>query len=127
LPLKKISSVLDHIWGKHGVEVQKYHDISGFRCADCKLSFKSITFFLKHIDTIHGIHIWYEKGLTRKRVFFDGVLDESPTEEDKTCKKTTVSIPSMNTPLSQRPYEPRKNDDEYLVKQHQRKTIGKTE
>ena len=124
--MKQISSVLDHIWGKHGVEVQKYQNISGFRCADCKLSFKSIIFFLEHIDKTHGIHIWYEKGLTRKRVFFDGVLDEFPTGEDKTCKKTTVSIPNKH-PLSQRPYEARKNDDEDLVKQHQRKTVGKIE
>ena len=81
LPLKQISSVLDHIWSKHGVEVQKYHDIPGFRCADCKLSFKSIVLFLDHIDKTHGIHIWYEKGLTRKRVFFDGILKGSSTED----------------------------------------------
>jgi hypothetical protein len=79
--LKQISSVVDHVWGKHGVEVKKYLNRSVFRCEDCKLSFKSIIFFLEHIDKTHGIHIWYEKGLTRKRVFFDGILKGSSTED----------------------------------------------
>jgi uncharacterized C2H2 Zn-finger protein len=114
--LKQISSVVDHVWGKHGVEVKKYLNRSVFRCKDCNLSFKSIPFFLKHIDKTHGIHIWYEKGLTRKRVFFDGILKGSSTEENK-----TMSIPRKGVPLSQRPHEPRKSDDEDLVKQHQRR------
>ena len=126
LSMKQISSVIDHVWSKHGVEVQKYHNISGFRCANCKLSFKSIIFFLEHIDKTHGIHIWYEKGLTRKRVFFDGILNGSSTEENRT-PKTTMSIPRKGIPLSQCPYEPRKSDNEDLVKQHQRKTVGKIE
>jgi hypothetical protein len=118
LPLKQISSVLNHVWDKHGVEVQKYHNISGFRCADCKLSFKSIIFFLEHIDKTHGIHIWYEKGLLKKRVFFDGIIKGSSTEANGTPK---MSIPRKRVPLSQRPYEPRKSGDEDLVKQHPKK------
>lgn len=107
LLLKQITSVLDHIWSKHGVEVQEYSNMTGFRCADCKISFKNITLFLRHIDKTHGIHIWYEKGLTRKRVFFDGVLTDSTLKEN-----SRLSVPREDVPLSQRPYEPRKSDDE---------------
>ena len=90
--------------------MQKYHNISGFRCGDCKLSFKSIIFFLEHIDKTHGIHIWYEKGLTRKRVFFDGILNDSSAEENRTEKDDHVNS-KKGVPLSQRPYEPRKSEE----------------
>lgn len=123
LLLKQTSSVVDHVWGKHGVEVKKYLNRSVFRCEDCKLSFKSIIFFLEHIDKTHGIHIWYEKGLTRKRVFYDGILKSSSTEENRTPQCQFQE----RVPLSQRPFEPRKSDDEDVVKQHQRKAVGKTE
>jgi uncharacterized C2H2 Zn-finger protein len=111
LLLKQTPSVIDHVWSKHGVEVKKYLNRSVFRCEDCNLSFKSIIFFLKHIDKTHGIHIWYEKGLTRKRVFFDGILDDSSTEENRTQKDDHVNS-KKGVPLSQRPCEPRKSDDE---------------
>jgi uncharacterized C2H2 Zn-finger protein len=88
LDLKQISTVLDHIWSKHGVEVQKYRSLSAFRCSDCEISFKNISLFLRHIDKTHGIHIWYEKGITKKRVFFDGILNEPLKKENKTPEKT---------------------------------------
>lgn len=122
LPLKQISSVIDHVWSKHGVEVKKYLNRSVFRCEDCNLSFSRLPFFLSHLDRTHRIHIWYEKGLARKRVFFDGILRDSSTEENR-----TLAVPRKEVPLSQRPYEPRKSDDEDLARQHQRKTVGKTE
>lgn len=92
LLLKQVSSVIDHVWGKHGVEVKKYPNRSVFRCEDCNISFGSIISFLKHIDGTHGIHIWYEKGLTRKKVFFDGILKGSSTEGDRATRAHTLKL-----------------------------------
>lgn len=124
LPFGHITSVLEHIWSEHGIEVQKYHNITGFRCAECKTSFKSIVFFLKHMDKTHGIHIWYEKGLTRKRIFFDGILKDDMTKEDRRAPKAITkkerkaprdswAMDDWNSvPLSKRPFEPRKKDSD---------------
>ena len=140
LLLKNISSVVNHVWDEHKIEITKklqmvkraedarlplkkigIQQVSGFRCEECNVTLRDVPSFLVHLDKIHDIHIWYEKGLTRKRVFFDGILDDSPTEENRAYKKTAMSISKKSVPLSQRPYEPRKSDDEDLVKQHHRK------
>lgn len=106
LDLKRISIVLDHIWSKHGVEVQKYQTRSAFRCADCEISFKSISLFLRHIDKTHGIHIWYEKGLTRKRVFFDGILDENiASEVEREVERREMAQSQKFLPISKAPFE----------------------
>lgn len=137
LLLKNISSVVNHVWDEHNIEVTKIlqpvkraedarlplqttaiERVSGFRCEECNVSLGDVSSFLAHLDKTHGIHIWYEKGLIKKRIFFDGILDDSLTE-DRTDKKTPIS--KSNIPLSQRPYKPRKSDDEDLIKQYQRK------
>ena len=119
LLLKNLDSVLNHVWDKHEIEVSKVlepirraedsrlppretsrHTICGFRCEDCKVSLSNVTAFFAHLDEIHGIHIWYEKGLTRKRVYFDGVLET-------TTKDNTKQLSKKNIPLSKRPHEPR--------------------
>jgi len=120
LPLKHISSVIDHVWGKHGIEVTKIwrpllrsEDArlpkrrsgkrrSGFRCEKCNVSLSNISSLLNHLDREHGIHVWYEKGLLQKRVYYDGVLEDALTEE--------VSEKREYIPLSQLPYEPRTGD-----------------
>jgi uncharacterized C2H2 Zn-finger protein len=69
-----------------------------FRCERCNVVLKDTSSFLAHLDKWHRIHIWYEKGLTRKRVFFDGILSDSSRDEDR-----TMSIPSKRVPLQARP------------------------
>ena len=73
-------------------------------------NFQSIRLFLDHVDKAHGIHIWYEKGLTKKKVFFDGTLDLHParTEADD---KATPNSSERDVPLSKRPFEPRKKNE----------------
>jgi|MudIll2142460700_1097286.scaffolds.fasta_scaffold1089008_1 hypothetical protein len=83
LLLKQIGSLIEHVWGKHGIEAKKYPNRSIFMCKECNLPFGSISLFLNHIDKAHGIHIWYEKGLTKRRIFFDGTLSENLTGETK--------------------------------------------
>lgn len=121
LSLKNISSVIDHVWAKHKIEVAKeWHPliraedarlppkktgsqrVTGFRCEDCNVSLTGAPSFLTHLDRMHGIHIWYEKGLTRKRIFFDGILNASSARDELGQQKFI--------PLSKRPYEPRKSD-----------------
>jgi len=123
LLLKSITSVLDHVWAKHKIEVTKiWHSViraedtrlppmetsnrkvSGFRCENCKVSFSKASSVLVHLDKTHGIHIWYEKGLTKKRVYFDGILDKSRVS----MRATADTAEKEFVPLSQRPYEPRK-------------------
>lgn len=96
-----------------------------FRCKRCNVVLKDTPSFLAHLDKWHRVHIWYEKGLTRKGVFFDGILNGSSTEENRTTN-TAMSTLGKGVPLSQRPYDPRKSDDEDAIKQHQRKAVGKT-
>lgn len=129
LLLKSISSVLDHVWAEHKIEVAKMwqqvtksedahlpprntgkQKISGFQCGDCKVSMKDIPSFLAHLDKMHGIHIWYERGLTRKRVYFDGILDS--TAKGKTEQQKLLSVSKKNIPLSKLPYEPRKSNSD---------------
>ena len=100
--LKNISQVIDHVWSKHKIEVVKIWQpvlraedarltkrrtgkkrVSGFRCEECNVSLRNISSLLTHLDKKHGIHIWYEKGLRRKRLFLDGILDDTPTKETK--------------------------------------------
>ena len=113
---RSITSVLNHVWDKHGVEVVKKwiaksedarlplretnkKRVSGFRCEECNVSFGNIISLLTHLDRKHGIHIWYERGIAKKRVFFDGILEDTLTEEGR--KKREM------IPLSKRPLKPR--------------------
>jgi hypothetical protein len=126
LALKAVPQVLEHVWNKHGIEATKQlqavvraedarsllkptgkQKVSGYRCEACKVSLEGFKPFLTHIDKMHGIHIWYEKGLTKKRVFFDGVLESTSagrTEQQKLLQANRRE----NIPLSKRLYEPRK-------------------
>ena len=72
---------------------------SGFQCKECNVSLSNISSLLNHYDRKHGIHIWYEKGVLRKRIFYDGTLEDTITEE--------VTEKRKYIPLSQLPYEPR--------------------
>ena len=120
--LKSISSVIDHVWAKHRIEVSKIWQpieraedarlplkktgvkrVSGFRCEDCKVSLGNILSLLSHLDRVHRIHIWYEKGLTRKRVFLDGILDNVSTG-GRVEKKEYI-------PICKPPYNPRISDE----------------
>jgi hypothetical protein len=81
--LKNISSVIDHVWAKHKIEVAKEwqplfqaedarlpqkqtgkQKASGFRCEACQVSLKDVHSFFLHLDKVHDAHLWYEKGLT---------------------------------------------------------------
>lgn len=87
-----------------------------FRCADCKSSFKSISLFLRHIDKTHGIHIWYEKGLTRKRVFFNGILDENTASEvEREVERREMAQSQKVLSISKPPFEHEKGIPERKV------------
>src|SRR3989304_5549091 len=92
--LKTITAIINHVWSEHGIVLEKVWQlvvrsedahippektnrkkVSGFRCEDCKVFLEGNRSFLDHLDKIHRIHIWYEKGLDRKRIYFDGVLE----------------------------------------------------
>lgn len=88
----------------------KQMKVIGFRCEECDIFLRSIILLLKHLDSEHGVHIWYERGLTRKRVFFDGILKDDLTKEERRGSITQVSGNAV--PLSKRPFEPRKKDYE---------------
>jgi hypothetical protein len=60
---------------------------------------------LRHLDKTHDIHIWYERGLTKKRVYLDGILSTKAEQQE------LLSPSKKNTPLSKRPYEPRKSEE----------------
>jgi len=51
-----------------------------FRCENCNVVLKDAPSFLAHLYKWHRIHISYQKGLSGKRVFFDGILKGSSTE-----------------------------------------------
>lgn len=84
--------------------------MSGFCCEECDVLLESIPKLLNHLDEAHGVHVWYERGMTRKRVFFDGILEDKLSEE----KEQNWQPHSLRgaVPLSKRPYEPRKSDEE---------------
>ena len=111
LPLKTINSVIEHIFNKHSVVVEKDQSFSGFRCEECEVYLNQIIPFLSHMDKIHGIHIWYERGLVRKKVFFDGTLSQSSKDAEPNKNESTDTV-RHNVPISKRPYLPRK-DSEY--------------
>jgi hypothetical protein len=129
LPMKFVSSVVSHVYGKHGIEVtrekqmiQRAYDarsaskqikirLKGFRCKECDLSLDDVVAFLSHIHHVHGIHIWYEKGLERKKVFFDGTLEEVSANNEAGGKEF-IPVSKRCVPISQRPYEPRKSSKE---------------
>ena len=125
LPMKSIPSVLEHVFGKHGIEVARTQRkveraddahsalrrtvvyFKGFRCEECNLPLDHTVALLNHIDRAHGIHIWYERGLTSKKVFFDGTLNEPPTATEADEKKQ-APITYKHIPLSQHRYELRR-------------------
>lgn len=128
LLLKSISSVINHVWDNHKVEVAKIQKhvlkaedarlprkrtgkirVSGYRCEECNVSLSNISSLLDHLDRKHGIHIWYEKGIASKRLFLDGILDDKPTRETKK-KQEWVPISKDYKPISQRPHKPGKSD-----------------
>ncbi len=119
--LKTITTVVEHVWAEHKIEVARRwqsvlrsedarlppsetrrQKVSGFRCEDYDASLSNVSSFLAHLDQVHAIHIWYERGLTKKRVFFDGILNEASRVE-----KARSSTSKENIPLSKRPHEPR--------------------
>jgi hypothetical protein len=116
---RNIASIIDHIWVKHSLIVErklksvwiaedsrqslrkkKKKRVSSYRCTDCNVLLGKTLSLLRHLDEKHGIHIWYERGLTKKRVFFDGILEDTVTEERRKKKEWI--------PLSKRPFEPRR-------------------
>ena len=124
-----ITKVIKHVWRKHRIELSRkwarvtsFEDaylpdgkiekmkITGFNCEECGIFLRSITLLLKHLDSEHGVHIWYERGLTRKRVFFDGILKDDLTKEERRGSMTPESRNAV--PLSKRLFEPRKKDYE---------------
>ena len=125
--LKTPTAVVDHVWVGHGVFVEEVSQLImrsmdarlppektrkkrvDFRCDDCDMIFEGIFSFLKHLDKAHDIHIWYEKGLTRRRLYLDGILDMET--DDKTKQQELLGQPKKNVPLSKKPYEPRKNEE----------------
>jgi hypothetical protein len=110
LPFKTINAAIEHIGTKHSLLVEKDQNFSGFRCEGCEVYFAKITSFLTHLDKTHGIHIWYEKGLTKRRVFFDGTLNQ-PAKSTETNGKESANTLEHNVPISKRPYVPRQNSE----------------
>jgi hypothetical protein len=131
--LSSITKVIDHVWRKHRVEVSRKWEpsfasedarlppkktdklkVSGFCCEECDVFLESIFQLINHLDGAHGVHIWYERGMTKKRVFFDGILEDKLSEEKE---QKDLRIPLAGNvlkdavPLSKRPYEPRKSDE----------------
>ena len=121
LETKSITSVINHVWVKHSIIVErklesvwvaedsrqrmrkkKKKRVSRYRCTDCNVLLGNTHSLLTHLDEKHGIHIWYERGLSRKRVFFDGILENTTTKERRKMRKWI--------PLSKRPFEPRRSD-----------------
>jgi hypothetical protein len=121
--------VISHVWSEHGIilenvwkpvvqsedarippeETQK-RKLLGFRCEDCRVLLESSRSLIDHLDKKHGVHIWYEKGLDRKRVYFDGVLDTNLRQQKLLpTKRNNRTLDRQNIPLSKRPYEPRKS------------------
>lgn len=119
--MKTITAVVGHAWDEHKIEVgRRWQSVvraedarlppsetgrqkaSGLRCEDCNLSLDNVSSFLTHLDQVHGIHIWCERGLIKKRVFFDGILNDALGTEE-----THSSNSGENIPLSKRPHEPR--------------------
>jgi uncharacterized C2H2 Zn-finger protein len=76
-----------------------------FRCDDCDMIFGGIFSFLRHLDKVYDIHILYERGLTKKRVYLDGIL--STETEQQGPLATSKKVGSH----SKRPYEPRKSGE----------------
>jgi hypothetical protein len=127
LMMKSVPSVLEHAFKVHGIEVTRTEKeaeraedahstsrrtvacLKGFRCEECDLPLDYTIALLKHLDHSHGVHIWYEKGLTRKRVYFDGILDDSAHKEANQREQNQTE--RKYTPISQRPFEPRKRSD----------------
>ena len=116
LLFKKIPQVINHVWSKHRIEVTKIElpvsrsddarlpkektaHVSRYRCVECEASLKNIRALLTHLDRKHGIHIWFERGIARKRLFLDGILDENPAkeiEEKREMRKRNLSLLDEN-------------------------------
>lgn len=121
--LKTPTAIVDHAWTGHGVFVEtvlqpimKSEDAHlppektgkqriSFRCDDCRVLVENTFSLLRHLDKVHDIHIWYDRGLTKKRVYLDGI---------PSLKAEQQGLPSplgKDAPLSKRPYEPRKSEE----------------
>lgn len=124
-----VAKVITHVWRAHRIELERTWEavvvaedalsslnrirkmkVTGYRCEGCKLLPKNISLLLEHLDEEHGIHIWYEHGIARKRVYFDSPIKKTLSENEN--RNIWNSISRNPVPLSQRPYEPRKDDEE---------------
>ena len=121
--LKTPTAIVDHAWTGHGVfietvllSVTKSEDAHlppektgkqriGFRCDDCKVLLENKFSLLRHLDKTHDIHIWYERGLTKKRVYLDGILSTETEQQGLLATSKKGAAPSK------RPYEPRKTEE----------------
>lgn len=72
----------NHLSFKHNIHVSLtnypyltfgHQSLNRNYCSNCGKQFRSFNQTLKHLDTVHHIHIAYERGLTRKRIFLDGI------------------------------------------------------
>ena len=50
---------------------------------ECNYALSNIRILLRHLSKIHGISLWYEKGLTKKRVSLDGLIEDISDEKRK--------------------------------------------
>lgn len=114
--------VVGHVCNIHGIEISrkwghvavsrdahkprrntKKLTVTGFDCVECGIFLRTIILLLKHLDSKHGVHIWYERGLTNKQIFFDGILKDNMTMKEAGSKSVV--------PLSKRPFYPRMKDN----------------
>ena len=121
LEFGNITKVIDHVWLTHSIIVERKLEyvwaavdarqslkkkrkkrISSYRCNECDILLRNTRSLLKHLDEKHGIHVWYERGIAKKRVFFDGILENTLTQEQRKRKAWI--------PISKRPFEPRRSD-----------------
>ena len=69
-----------HIRQVHGIDVNmslrrsySTNMSTGYNCGDCGFKFKTIIEIIKHLDELHGLHIAYVKGISKRRCYLDGI------------------------------------------------------
>ncbi len=73
---KNSNQLTHHLVFRHNVHLilgPTYIRKRGNYCEDCNLQFRSCIQALKHLDTVHHIHVSYIRGIAKKRIFMDGL------------------------------------------------------
>ncbi len=53
--------------------IANQHEKNHMKYYCCGKGFRSLVVLLRHVDKVHGVHVGFERGMSKRRLFLDGI------------------------------------------------------